>query len=74
MFEDDQSAVTELLRTDPRFRELYEQHESLKKEVQDAQSGVHPVGDGTLTELKKRKLLLKDQMANILHRFHAVES
>jgi len=74
MFEDDQSAVTELLRVNPKFRELYEQHESLKQEVDDAHHGVHPIGDDSLAQLKRRKLYLKDQMARIIHDHHGVHS
>jgi uncharacterized protein YdcH (DUF465 family) len=74
MFEDEQSAVAELLRSNPKFRELYEQHESLDQEVEDAVSGVHPMGDGAVTQLKRRKLFLKDRMASMIHHFHMVDS
>jgi len=74
MFEDEQPAVAELLRSSTQFRELYEQHESLDQEVEDAMIGVHPMGDNALTQLKRRKLYLKDQMASIIRRQHMTES
>lgn len=74
MFEDEQSAVAELLRSNTQFRELYDQHESLDQEIQDDVDRVHPLGDETLTQLKRRKLFLKDQMANMIHSYHMAES
>ena len=74
MFEDEQSAVAELLRSNTHFRELYDQHEILDREIQDDIDGVHPMGDETLTQLKRRKLFLKDQMAHIIHDHHLAES
>lgn len=74
MFEDEQSAVAELLRSNTHFRELYDQHESLDQEIQDDVDRVHPLGDETLTQLKRRKLFLKDQMANMIHSHHMAES
>ncbi len=74
MFEDEQSAVAELLNCDKQFKEFYEQHASLKNQIFDAVTGVHPIGDLTLTQLKRRKLLLKDRMAKIIHTHHPVHS
>ena len=74
MFEDEQSAVAELLSSNTQFRELYEQHESLDQEVEEDETGVHPMGDDTLRQLKRRKLHLKDQMASIIQRHHTEKS
>ena len=74
MFEDEQSAVAELLGYNIQFRELHEQHESLKCQVRDAVTGVHPIGDLALTQLKRRKLLTKDRMANIIQQHHLTHS
>lgn len=63
MFEYDQDIVECLLNEDDDFKRLYEKHSELKKKVQDANLGTLPMGDFTLEDLKKQKLLLKDQMA-----------
>lgn len=44
--------------------ELRRRHAALKKEIEEATA--HPsVDDATLSELKRRKLLLKDEIANL---------
>ena len=74
MFEDEQSALAQLLCSNTNFRELYDHHESLGQAIQDDVNHVHPLGDNTLTQLKRRKLFLKDQMANMIHSYHMAES
>jgi hypothetical protein len=44
--------------------ELERRHEALEREIEDAQN--HPSVDSlTLTELKRRKLVLKDEIARL---------
>lgn len=66
MFEDQQEALQELLNTNSEFKELYEQHQSLKETVRKAETGVLPMEKFSLDRIKKEKLLLKDKMATIL--------
>ncbi len=63
MFEHDSETVDKLLSADYGFRRLYERHQQLKAQVQNANVGVSPVDHFELERLKKEKLLLKDQMA-----------
>ena len=63
MFEDQLQAVHELLETDQQFKDLHGRHMSLKNEIE----GEGRVMDKfKLDRLKKEKLMIKDQMANIL--------
>jgi hypothetical protein len=46
------------------LQELERRHEALEREIEDAQN--HPSVDSlTLTELKRRKLVLKDEIARL---------
>ncbi|MBF0127746.1 MAG: YdcH family protein [Magnetococcales bacterium] len=63
MFEDQLQAVNELLNSNKKFRDLYEQHEALRKEIDDTRE-VRNQFD--LERLKKEKLRIKDLMAVML--------
>ena len=54
------------MATSTQFAELAQQHRMLEDELAEARR--HPsVGDFTLTELKRRKLQLKDEIARLAH-------
>ncbi|MEO5332262.1 MAG: DUF465 domain-containing protein [Magnetococcus sp. YQC-5] len=63
MFEDQLQAVNELLKINKKFRELYDQHEALREEI-DSTRDVRNQFD--LERLKKEKLRIKDKMAIML--------
>ncbi len=63
MFEDQLQAVQELLETDEQFRGLHDQYQSIKDKVDDTGRTMDKF---QLDKLKKEKLLLKDQLADIL--------
>lgn len=69
MFEFDQEAVDSLLEHDNNFRRLYEKHRTLKDQVHEANIGTLPIDSFELERLKKQKLQLKDEMANIIDSF-----
>ena len=49
---------------EPHIQELERRHQALEKEIEDALN--HPGVDTlTLTELKRKKLVLKDEIAKI---------
>ncbi|MBF0191012.1 MAG: DUF465 domain-containing protein [Magnetococcales bacterium] len=63
MFEDQLQAVNELLKSNPKFREMYERHESLRNEIDETR---HVRNQFDLERLKKEKLRIKDAMAAML--------
>ena len=69
MFSDCQDIVEKLLVEDEEFKSMYDRHRELNKEVDKADIGVLPLSDDTLHVKKKEKLLLKDQMAEIIRRY-----
>ena len=69
MFEYEEDIVSQLLGSDHRFQQLYQEHARLKAQVQAATSGVLPMDDLELARLKRKKLLAKDKMAHIIARY-----
>ncbi|OGT35975.1 MAG: hypothetical protein A2W28_08650 [Gammaproteobacteria bacterium RBG_16_51_14] len=66
MFEFDQNIVDSLLGENNDFKRLYEKHGELKKRVKEANLGATPVDHFVLEDMKKEKLMLKDQMAAMI--------
>ncbi|VAX09153.1 hypothetical protein MNBD_GAMMA26-2315 [hydrothermal vent metagenome] len=66
MFECQQDAVNQLLKSNTEFKQLHDQHHELKYKVSEALSGPEVMDDLEVEQMKKEKLLLKDQMAEIL--------
>ncbi|OEZ01766.1 MULTISPECIES: YdcH family protein [Stenotrophomonas] len=63
MFEDQpQSEIDARLSADPQFKKLYDQHRKLNKKCMDASLGVLGVDDVTLGQMKREKLLAKQQL------------
>lgn len=61
MFDDDNQQTEELMR-DKEFRVLYHQHRKLDSKIRDADLGVLPIDDATLTTMKKEKLQAKERL------------
>jgi uncharacterized protein YdcH (DUF465 family) len=57
-----QSEIDARRQRDPEFKALYERHQKLNKKCMDAALGVNPVGDLTLGQLKREKLLTKQRL------------
>ena len=66
MFEFDEEIVEKLLKDSVVFKRLYDKHLSLKREVNNANAGDSPIEDMQLEGMKKEKLYLKDQMAQMI--------
>lgn len=60
-----------LMKANPEFRQLYHRHRRLDKKVLDAELGVLPIDDVTLSQMKREKLAAKDHLtrlfANLRH-------
>lgn len=69
MFEYDEEIVGALLKDSVDFKRLHDKHSRLKQEVSSANAGDKPIEDMELEGLKKEKLLLKDQMAQIIENY-----
>jgi uncharacterized protein YdcH (DUF465 family) len=63
-----QTEVEALMKSDPEFRQLYHRHRELDKQVLDAELGVLPLDDNTLTRMKREKLYAKDKLIRMYDR------
>lgn len=62
MFENQAEEVQAFMEKNEEFKRLYLRHKELDKEVMDAELGVRPMDDFTLTNKKKEKLRAKDRL------------
>ena len=59
-----------LMKANTEFRQLYHRHKELDKQVLDAELGVLPVDDSTLSQMKREKLAAKDRLTRMYDRLH----
>ncbi|MCI1710775.1 MAG: YdcH family protein [Chiayiivirga sp.] len=67
-----QSEVEALCKSDNEFRQLYQRHKELDKQVLDAELGVLPLDDATLARMKKEKLFAKDRLTRMFDQMHGL--
>ncbi|TYT27119.1 MULTISPECIES: YdcH family protein [Luteimonas] len=66
MFEGQPQAELDKLINDNReFKQLYQRHKELDKKVLDAELGVLPIDDTTLSQMKREKLAAKDRLTRL---------
>lgn len=66
MFEERSAGeVDTLLKSNPEFRQLYQQHQDLDRRVMNAELGISPVDDLELTRMKREKLAAKDRLVRM---------
>jgi uncharacterized protein YdcH (DUF465 family) len=63
-----QTEVEALMKSDAEFRQLYHRHRELDKQVLDAELGVLPLDDNTLSRMKREKLHAKDKLIRMYDR------
>jgi uncharacterized protein YdcH (DUF465 family) len=57
-----QEKVDAMMKADAEFRQLLQRHRELDKQVLDAELGVLPLDDQTLSRMKREKLHAKDKL------------
>jgi uncharacterized protein YdcH (DUF465 family) len=68
MFEGQQQQdIDSMMEADSSFRQLYFYHKKLDKKVTDAELGVLPIDDLTLTRMKREKLQAKDRLTRMFN-------
>lgn len=68
MFPEYRDLITTLKGRDPHFSHLFHRHNELDQEIRNMETGQTPASGMAIEQLKKEKLLLKDQLYVILHR------
>lgn len=71
MFENQQETIDALILESEQFRRLYDKHAVLKTQVLKANDGDLAMDELDLEQLKKQKLLLKDEMAVLIQNYNA---
>lgn len=61
-------AVARLKASDHHFANLLNQHDAVDTEITKSETGVAPISDDALENLKKQRLHLKDQLYSIASR------
>lgn len=66
MFEaQSQSEIDALIKASQEFKELYQRHKLLDKKCMDAELGVLPISDVTLSQMKREKLFAKMKLIRL---------
>lgn len=65
-----QAELDAILKANNEFRQLYYRHKELDKQVLDAELGVLPVDDSTLSQMKREKLAAKDRLTRMYDVLH----
>ncbi len=65
-----QAELDALIQGNNEFKQLYQRHKQLDKQVLDAELGVLPIDDLTLTQMKREKLAAKDRLTRLFDVLH----
>ena len=68
MFPEFRGLITDLKGQDPRFSRLFQRHNELDQEIKNMELGLVPAAGVLIEQLKKEKLLVKDQLYSILRK------
>lgn len=60
-----QAEIEAAFQANPEFRRLYHHHQELDKKVMDAELGVLPIDETTLSQMKREKLHAKDRLTRM---------
>jgi uncharacterized protein YdcH (DUF465 family) len=71
MFENHREQMEVLLKENEEFRRLYNHHQNLEKRVMAAENGTAPMENLALTQMKREKLRIKDQLARLMDQHEA---
>ncbi|HZZ11500.1 MAG TPA: YdcH family protein [Paraburkholderia sp.] len=66
MFPEYRDLISRLKTHDAHFSRLFERHSHLDHQIHNMETNVTPADDVTIETLKKERLLLKDQLYNVL--------
>ena len=68
MFPEYRDLITQLKTTDRHFLNLFEKHNELDQRVKNMEAGTEPATHLVVEALKKEKLVLKDELYQILRK------
>ncbi len=65
-----QAELDAMLKSSNEFKQLYQRHKELDRQVLDAELGVLPIDDATLARMKREKLAAKDRLTRLYESSH----
>lgn len=65
-FPDQQEEISTLKSKDSHFARLFDEYHTLNRAIHRAETNVEPTDDYHLTDMRKKRLLLKDEIAACL--------
>jgi uncharacterized protein len=65
-----QAELDAILKSNNEFKQLYQRHKELDRQVLDAELGVLPIDDVTLARMKREKLAAKDRLTRLYESSH----
>ena len=71
MFPEYRDLITQLKTTDRHFLRLFDQHNELDQTIKNLEESISPASHEEIERLKKEKLLLKDQVYQVLKKASA---
>jgi uncharacterized protein YdcH (DUF465 family) len=66
--------ITELKQSSRHFARIFEKHNKLDQDIQDAEHGRVGMSDFEIEKMKKEKLLLKDEMYKMILEYRKEEA
>ncbi len=66
--------ISELKQINTHFARIFEKHNKLDQEIQNAEHGRVGMSDMEIEKMKKEKLLLKDEMYKMVLEFKQVQA
>ncbi|MCS6811936.1 MAG: YdcH family protein [Tepidimonas sp.] len=71
MFPEYRDLISKLKTSDHHFQRLFDKHNELDERIQRMEQGIEPGTHEQIETLKKEKLLLKDQLYDLLRKASA---
>ncbi|MDD2700445.1 MAG: YdcH family protein [Sideroxydans sp.] len=71
MFPEYRELISRLKVNDPHFHRLFNKHNELDQQVKNMEAHIEPASHEDIESLKKKKLLLKDEMYELLKKASA---
>jgi uncharacterized protein len=65
-----QAELDAIMKNNNEFKQLYQRHKELDRQVLDAELGVLPIDDVTLARMKREKLAAKDRLTRLYESSH----
>lgn len=67
-FPDHAQKIHDLKLADAHFARLADEYHTLNRTIHRAETNIEPVAEHTETEMRKRRMMLKDEIVSILNR------